>query len=283
MRVSVEMMKATGCVPSTLGTALVLALGVLGACGKKADGPNGPGSNPSGSNAVNGGSNGSGAGGGLNEADPATAVVMRAFHGKKPTFPSLSKDGATAAVELTTPIGLSGASSYAVGFATVGADDWSGGPDPDLVTLVDGKLVAVLLDSMEGSAAPTIDIDSITKAATSVTDRIARDGFTPFEGTINEVGVHDKIGAGALELRVIEEGNSALTIEISDATKKIATDKVEPVAMGRVGDIECMSLPHVRRAWFDSARKRLLVQVGWNAGPDQCNAPDEKFRLYGPR
>ena len=25
----------------------------------------------------------------------------------------------------------------------------------------------------------------------------------------------------------------------------------------------------------------LLLEVSWNPGPDQCDAPDERYRLYG--
>jgi len=50
--------------------------------------------------------------------------------------------------------------------------------------------------------------------------------------------------------------------------------------MGKVADLECVSQPVPRHAWLDTPRKRLLVEVGWNAGPDQCNAPDAAYRLY---
>jgi hypothetical protein len=211
---------------------------------------------------------------GPKEGDPSTVVVQRAFAGKKPTFPLLSKDGNQTAVEIITPAGLTQATTYSIGFVGVGADAWSGGADGEQVTLVDGKLIALLLDS----DTPTYDSDSIAKAAKGIVDRTAE--FTPFERSIDAIGIGDAITAGPFTLRV-EEAGGAITVTVRDGATAIATDKIDPVPMGHVAELECVALPHARRAWFDGPRKRLLVEVGWNPGPDQCNAPDERFRLYG--
>lgn len=247
---------------------VLFAIVLLG-CGGKKDAPVPPGSG-----------SGSGTGStatqpGLREGDPSTAVVQRAFAGKKPTFPLLSKDGNQTAVEIITPAGLTQATTYSVGFIGVGADAWSGGADGEQVTLVDGKLIALLLDS----DTPTYDSDSIAKAAKGIVDRTAE--FTPFERSIDAIGVGDAISAGSFTLKVVEEPTGAITVSVRDGATAIATDKIDPVPMGHVAELDCVALPHAKRVWFDTARKRLLLEVGWNAGPDQCDAPDERFRLYG--
>jgi len=262
---------------------LVLAV-ALAACGKKADPGHGSGSNV-GSNPGSGSGVGSGSANVANnlpaEGDPTPAVVNRAFHGAKPVFPLLSKDGNTAMFELSRPVGMSVATTYAIGFTSNGSDAWSGVDEPGLESLVDGMLVSLLLDAMDRGTAPTIDLDTMSKAATRITDRIADDGYTPFEHAIGEVGVNDVIPAGPFELRVTE-ATGAITIAITDTSgAAVATDKVDPVAMGQVSGIDCTALPRLRKAWFDTARKRLLLQVRWHAGPDQCDRPDDKFRLFG--
>ncbi len=118
------------------------------------------------------------------EGDPAYAVVERAFRGKRPAFPLLSKDGNVAAVEIVTPIGQSGGSTYSVAFLTAGADAWSGS-DAEPITLVDAKLVHLLLDSGDTAAVAKFDIDSITKAARGISDRILEGGFRRLDSSRN--------------------------------------------------------------------------------------------------
>jgi len=206
--------------------------------------------------------------------DPTSAIVKQAFGGNQPAFPQLSKGGNTAAVELQTQVGLSGVSTYAVAFIpTNGA--------PHLVTLVDAKLVHLLLESLETGEAPTFDIVTLTRTATEITTRFAREGFTAFEGTVDELGVGDEISAGPLKLKVTEAPDGGILVRVMNATgAPLTTDAIAPTPMGNVGDIDCTSNPIARKAWFDAARKRVLLQISWNAGPDQCDSPDDQYRLW---
>jgi hypothetical protein len=260
-----------------MNTWLVLVL--LAGCGSKDPAP-GPGSS-AGSGTVAAGSGGSAqpvdavSKSSPIEGDPAYAVIERAFKQKRPAFPLLSKDGNVAAVDLVTPIGKSGGSTYAVGFITAGADAWSGGTEPELITLVDAKLVHLLLDSMDTSAVPTIDIDTITTAATGIKQRLA-EGYTRMESEVHELPVGDVIPLGPFKLKITEQATSAITLEVSDG----ASVQIQPVPMGRVGDVDCVAMPRVKRAWFDTPRRRLLLHVGWSTGPDQCDAPEDLYRLF---
>ncbi len=253
---------------------------ILAACGGKSDAP-GPGSN-----ATPGSSTGSGSSDSISksspiEGDPAYAVVERAFRGQRPAFPLLSKDGNLAAVEIVTPIGQSGGSTYAVAFVASGADAWSGSDEP--VTLVDAKLVHLLLDSGDTVAVAKFDIDSITKAARGISDRILEGGFRRLDTSFDAIGVGDLVAAGPFRFKVTEEATSAITIAISEGTQQFATEQIQPVPMGRVGDADCLAIPVVKRAFSDTGRRRLLLHVGWNAGPDQCDVPDDKYRLFAPK
>lgn len=249
----------------------LLVVVALAACGGKSDVP-GAGSSTKGSaSPADGVSQSSPI-----EGDPAYAVVERAFRDKRPAFPLLSKDGNVAAVEIVTPIGQSGGSTYSVAFITPGADAWSGSDEP--ITLVDAKLVHLLLDSGDTAAVAKYDIDTITKAARGISDRILEGGFRRFDTSFDAIGVGDLVAAGPFRFKVTEE-TSAITIAISEGTRQIAVEQIQPVPMGRVGDIDCLAMPVVKRAFSDAGRRRLLLHVGWKTGPDQCDAPDDRYRL----
>lgn len=254
---------------------LLAALGTLAiasACGKKKDNA-GPGSGstvkPGSGSAVGSGSTDTAP----MEDNPTTAVVAKAFGGKKPAFPELSKDGSAAVVELDTPVGLSGVSTYSVAFFV------TANGVPQLVTLVDAKLVQLLLHGMESGTRPTIDTDTMAKTAGAITKRLADEGFSSFEGSV-DVPVSDKVTAGPLQLQ-ITEAEGALTITVTDPKgTQIASETIKPTPMGKVGEIDCTSLPSPRKAWFDNTRKRVLLRIAWEAGPDQCDAPDDQYRLW---
>ena len=247
---------------------------VLLGCGKRASEPTAGSASGSGSPV----SVGSGSGRVVEpmaDENPTVAVVKAAFGGNVPAFPQLSKDGNTAAVELDTQVGLTSATTYAVAFVgTAGA--------PVASTLVDGRLAQVLL---EGSSAPgkpaAIDTAALAKTAGSITRRLQDEGFSAFEHKIEEVAPGEPIAAGPAKLSLAEadDGSLAITV-IDDKGKQVTKDAIKPVDMGKVADLECVSQPIARHAWFDTARRRVLVEVGWNAGPDQCNAPDALYRLY---
>jgi hypothetical protein len=208
------------------------------------------------------------------DENPTIPVVKAAFNGTPPAFPQLSKDGRTAAVELDTLVDLTGASTYAVAFVT------TAGPT-GTISLVDGKLAHVLLEATDPSKPPAIDRPGLARTAGTITKRLADEAFTPFERKIEELAVGEPNPAGPAKLQLSEADDGTLSLAVLDAAgEPLTKDTVKPVAMGKVADLECVSQPMPRHAWTDTARKRLLVEIGWNAGPDQCNAPDALYRLY---
>jgi len=250
---------------------LVATLAIaLWSCGKKKQElAAGSGSSTPGSGSVNGSNVPP-----MVDENPTTAVVDQAFGGKRPAFPQLSKDGSAAIVELETPVGLSGVTTYSVAYIV------AANAVPQPVTLVDAKLVQLLLHSVETNTPPTFDKDTMSKTAATITKRLADEGFTAFEGSV-EVPMTDTIAAGPFKLQVTDAQQAAITIMVADPKgTQIANETIQPMPMGKVGEIECASLPVARKAWFDTARKRVLLQIGWNAGPDQCDGPDDQYRLF---
>jgi hypothetical protein len=205
--------------------------------------------------------------------NPTLAVVRRAFDGKAPELPLLARDGQTAAVELDTQLDLSGASTYAVAFVS------ASGP-PEVVTVVDAKLAHVLVEAPgEDGKPPVIDTATLATTAATITTRLA--DFTSFEGRLEELSSGDPIAVGPGKLQIGELDAPTLAIKVLDgAGKPVAEQTLKPRPMGKVADLDCVSQPIPRHAWFDTPRKRILLQIGWNAGPDQCNAPDAEFYLF---
>jgi hypothetical protein len=218
----------------------------------------------------------------LDDGDPAAGVVAKAFGKRRPSFPLLSKDGSHAVVEIATPIGMSGGSTYSVGFVAAGADEWSGA-EIDLTTLVDAQLVHLLVDAREESTAPTYDIASITRAANDVADRIVNEGFRPFDSSFDAIVVGTPATIGPFRFTVTDEPTGTITIAVSEGSQAIGKQQIQPIPTGRVADVDCLAKPRVRRAFADTGRRRLLLQIGWNAGPPQCGTPDEKYRLFAGR
>jgi len=258
--------------------ALLLVL--VAACGSK-------GENPTSASGSMGSANGSSGSDAITKSspidgDPAYAVIERAFHNKRPAFPLLSSDGGVAAVEIVTPIGQSGGSTYSVGFVRVGADAWSGA-EIELTTLVDAKLAHLLLDSMDTSAVAKFDVDAITKLAAELTYRIREEGFRRFDTLFDAITVGELVSAGPFRFKVTNDATGAISIAVSEGSTQVATEQLQPVPMGRVGDTDCIARPVVKRAFSDVGRRRLLLHVGWNAGPDRCQVPDDKYRLVAPR
>lgn len=160
---------------------------------------------------------------------------------------------------------------------SAGADAWSGG-EIDLTTLVDGKLLALLVEARESGTAATYDVDSVTGQVKGITSRIAEGGFTPFESMIES---STGKAAGPFRFKVADEPTGAITIEITEGAKTIKTETIAPISTGLIADVECLAKPRVRRVFADTPRRRLLVHIGWNL-PAACDPPDDKYRLYAP-
>lgn len=214
----------------------------------------------------------------LDTRDPTERVVARAFGSRRPQLPLLSKDGNRAAVEIATPIGGGDGSTYSVGFVTPGADAWSGG-EIELVTLVDGALVNLLAED----PGATYDVDSIAQIARGIADRIVDDGFRPFDGSFDAITPGEPVVTGPFRFKVTEEATGAITIVVEERGTKIATEQIQAVPTGHVAELECVARPQVKRAFSDTGRRRLLLDIGWSTNGPQCDTPDDKYRLVAPR
>ncbi len=253
---------------AVMRSLLVLA---LASCGSTSETTTGSGSSSTGSGTtvVTVASN-------LAANDPAADVIEKVFR-KRPAFPLLSKDGRSAVVEIVTPVARSGGSTYSVGFVTAGADAWSGG-EIDLTTLVDGMLLALLVEARESGTAATYDVEAVTGQVKGITSRISDGGFTPFESMVES---STGKAAGPFRFKVTDDPTGAITIDVTEGAKTIKTETIAPISTGLIADVECLAKPRVRRVFADTPRRRLLVHIGWTL-PAQCDPPDDKYRLYAP-
>ena len=254
---------------------------LLVACGSTSETTTGSGSSitsgpTSGSSITSGSSSGPTVTRSLAASDPATAVVDKVFP-RRPAFPLLSKDGNSAVVEIVTPVARSGGSTYSIGFVAVGADAWSGG-EIELTTLVNGMLLALLAEARESGTVATYDAEPMIGQAKVISARIADAGFQPFESMIES---STGKAAGPFRFKVTDDPTGAITIDVTEGAKTIKSEKIEPVSTGLISDVECLAKPRVRRAFADTARRRLLIQIGWSL-PAPCDAPDDKYRLLAP-
>ena len=49
-----------------------------------------------------------------------------------------------------------------------------------------------------------------------------------------------------------------------------------------VSSADCTAKPVAKRAWFHTARKRVLVEIGWETAAE-CVAPENQYRLFALR
>jgi hypothetical protein len=248
-----------------------IALAALASCGK----PNEPAAGPE-----HGASSTDRSGSDLHIADaaqnanPTHQLVTAAFHGKPPVFPQLSKDGSTAIVELDTPVGMSAASTYSIGYIV------TANGVPSLVPLVDARLVHLLMEGTDDGASPVIDVEGLSKIASGITNRLAGDGFTAFQNQV-DVPAGKPVSAGPLRLQLDPAPGGALTITVTDqAGAPVTAETIQPVVMGTIGSVDCTGVPSPRKVWFDPSRKRALLQIGWTTSARSCETPDDQYRLY---
>jgi hypothetical protein len=207
--------------------------------------------------------------------DPTRTFVTQAFGGKLPAFPMLSKDGAVAAMGIESPIGSSDVSTYQVAFFaswTGTGDAW--GSNASSVQVFDVTMAKMLLDGEMGEAAPRPDSGTLKTRADAVTKQLTDQGFAPFEGPSVKLEVGET-AVGPAKVKITRDQEGGLSIEVAGQT----AHPIKPFTTGHVADVECIAQPVPRNAWFDTAHKRLLLEIGWNAGPDACNAPDPELGL----
>jgi hypothetical protein len=266
-----------------LAVAAALGGACIGGCGHKPGAPGtGSDTGSDGPNAVGSGSNATSPHRSNNAASSRTAaLVQAAFGGRVPAFPLLAKDGSTVAVGLESPIGRSDVSTYRVAIFT----GWTTTPDvwgssAQDFPIVDTTMATMLLDGATDEAAPAPDRATLEARAAAVTKHLTDGGFTPFDGPALALGPNDT-AVGPAKLRVTHDHDAALTVHLLDGSgTELASNTILRHVMGHVADLECVSTPVARRAWLDAKRKRVLVEVAWNAGPEMCSAPDLEYGVW---
>lgn len=265
--------------PIYAALATLAALAGASGCRNKADAPNTGSPEPS-PHPV-----GSGSGAGSSASPPrddATAALVRdAFGGHAPAFPLLANDASTVAVGVASPVGRSDVSTYRVALFTgwtASTDGWSTGPQD--YPIVDPTMATMLIDGAGDEAAPVPDRATLQTRAAAITKLLTDGGFSPFDGPATALGPAETT-VGTARLRITHDHDAALTVHLLDAGgAELASNTIPPRAMGHVADLTCVSNPVARRAWLDARRKRVLVEVGWNAGPEMCGTPDLEYGVW---
>jgi hypothetical protein len=265
--------------PVRAGFAALAILAAASGCRSKTDAPL-AGSN-TGSDGLGPHPVGSGSSVPAAAPNPTTALVEAAFGGHVPAFPLLANDGSTAAVGIASPVGRSDVSTYRVAvFAgwTTTTDAWGTGTQD--LPIVDATMAAMLLDGSAEEAAPVPDRATLAARAAAVTKQLTDGGFSPFDGPAVTLGPA-VTAIGPARLRITHDHDAALTVHLLDAAgAELASNTILSHAMGHIADLDCLSTPIARRAWLDARRKRILVEVGWNAGPAMCPAPDPDYGVW---
>jgi hypothetical protein len=218
--------------------------------------------------------------------DPENYVVVKpAFGGNVPTFPQLSADGATAAVDLSAvPLVTSRLASFEVGFLSD-----------------TGKLehVAVLdIDTaakLAANPATPVDAVALAKSASSITKRLADGKFSELATAINR-GALEVLGGEArtqakelpisidkaklvATVVVHESGPTSLKLRLDNEAGKKVAERVVPGVATTSGGSECRAAPRLGGVWFDTARKRMLLQISFmTAG--ECSAVRTTYQLW---
>ncbi len=261
---------------------MVVAALVLAACGNKS-------SSGGGGSAGSGGGGGSGgSGGSAGSAAPIAVVeqdgnqitrkvVKQAFGGSVPAFPLLSKAG-IAAVAVETQLRTGEGSIYSVMFLPPGA----GGPWDQVETfeIVNAMLAKLLTEgSPDGTTEPIYDREGIASRALAAKARLDSDGYTPFEGAVDPL-VRDQpamVGPVFVEQKSTEAG---LQLQLADPSGIVhGTEAIPNQQTAMVSTAECTAKPIAKRAWFHTARKRVLVEIGWET-PRECVPPEDQYRLF---
>jgi hypothetical protein len=203
-------------------------------------------------------------------------VIERAFRNQMPAFPLLSRDGTTAAADVKTRIpSLHNNTTYAIDFVEHDS------AKSQQIKLIEEKLLQTLVTARDTGAIPMTDVRTLVKAARRVHDRIDDEGFTRFEGQLQKPVDAGGVPAGTFKIRRSEEAGS-LAIHVSRGTWNADPARAETLTMPKAGSIECTAKPVLRRLFFDNARKRVLVHLGWEQNADQCSVPDDRYFLVGP-
>lgn len=185
-------------------------------------------------------------------APPAATSTARPNHtlfpeleGKAPVFPQLKADGKIAIASVVKGVGPSGKTK-----------SWLDVIGPD------------------GKPGKPIDADK-KSAASEVQAMLAAGKFTPFEARVDLESATGPIKHGDVVLD-IKDTDKGISLVLSDAKGTKLQERAIDISD------TCSANPRPDYAWFDSARKRVLVEVGWELGPHDCNDSPAPLFVFWP-
>jgi hypothetical protein len=195
-------------------------------------------------------------------------VVKPAFGGTVPKFPQLSRDGASAAIEISEPVEVtSPMTTYEVGFL-------SDTGKLERVAVLDSATVAKL------AADPATKVDKVAaeKSASTIAKRLADGGFSDFASAIDQGALQDvgtaarnkgeelpvSIDKAKLVATVVvnKSGPTSLRLRLDSADGKKLTEQLVPAVVGSSSHA-CGAAPRLGGVWFDTGRKRMLLQIAF--------------------
>jgi hypothetical protein len=204
--------------------------------------------------------------------DPPNYVVVKpAFGGSIPELPQLSRDGASAAVDLSEqPLVTSKMASFEVGFVSLTGK-------LERVAVLDKATAAKLAED----PATAVDTAGAQKSASTIAKRLADGGFSAlataldqrvletFGGAARTKGEELPIPVDKAKLVasavVHASGPTSLKVRLEDAAGKKLNELLVPGVhvLGLSHVKECTAAPRLGGVWYDLPRKRLLLQIAF--------------------
>ena len=85
------------------------------------------------------------------------------------------------------------------------------------------------------------------------------------------------VGPVFIEQKSTEAG---LQLQLADPSGIIhGTDNIPDQQTAMVSTQDCTAKAIAKRAWFHTARKRVLVEIGWETS-SECIPPEDQYRLF---
>ena len=212
-------------------------------------------------------------------SSPSESIANEAFGGRAPELPQLSRDGATAAVNASRPIGTSDVATYEVGLLDRSRK-------LTRLAVLDRKTATAVARTGDTSK---LDRAALAKAASAITKRLADGGYAAFPTAIDYDSLYSRfrsdgdaiatVPIGAAKLEVAEPSNGLRLKLVGARGKAVLDETFKPIPHGKRA-ADCGGTPHLREVWIDEAKKRVLMRVAYTTGGDSCEAPDGFYRLW---
>lgn len=113
--------------------------------------------------------------------------------------------------------------------------------------------------------------DATKKGAIDEVQKLLTDGgYKPFETMValESATLPVKLGTFSFEM---PDSDTGVKLRLADDKGAKVQELDIPIAK------KCSANPRPDYVWFDSARKRVFIEVGWELGPHDCNDAPEKM------